>query len=800
MLTQLRTRLLLSSLLTIIIVAGLVVFGLIERIELNAQIEQLDALKTAARQARELSLYVQYNAHDTNAYALGHVEHRQEFIEHAEIFATYLLSLHEAVDAGVLEEHERIPIDQILDTRQQYDRASNDFFAAADAHRLAPSLANQRRVDAAWALTDQLGDQLDTSTQELSTHIAANEEELNTAIGVRNRRFVILMIGSGLLIIGLAVLIQLVVARAIGRPLRALLDGVRRFTAGDMDVRVAVMRRDELGVLADAFNSMVREIGGTRQRLEQWNATLERTVAQRTAELTTAIDEAEAARAAAEQANRAKSQFLANMSHELRTPLNAIINFTRIIATGARGPVNSAQIDYLQRVRHGGEHLLGLINDILDLAKIEAGRIELHEESINVGELLQSVMATASGLLKDKPVELRQAIAPNLPPLFADRTRVRQILLNLLSNAAKFTAWGSITVHAVQTDGAIEISVVDTGIGIAPEHLTTIFEEFRQIDGESSRRYEGTGLGLAICRRLAELHGGRLSVESILHIGSTFIVRLPLIGAHQAVQPPVAALAPITTNAHADTPILVIDDDPAAIEIVATYLGRDGYAIHGVTDSRQALAMARKLQPTAIILDVLMPYKDGWEVLADLKADPSTRAIPVMLYTILDEPRLGFYLGASAYLTKPVDPDQLHTTVARLLPQNATVLAIDDDPDALEIITRQLEGGYQVVSAEGGRAGLARIAAVQPDLIILDLMMPDVDGFAVLEQLDRTPQTRAIPVLVLTAKELTNEERLFLSQRVRGLLLKGGVTPEQLLEKVGMALQITAECPLSTYH
>jgi signal transduction histidine kinase/CheY-like chemotaxis protein len=488
-------------------------------------------------------------------------------------------------------------------------------------------------------------------------------------------------------------------------------------------------------------------------------------------------------RAAAEHASQIKSEFLANMSHELRTPLNSIINFTRIISTGARGPVTPEQLDYLNRVRQSGEHLLGLINDILDLSKIEAGQMELFRESFQIGDLIQSVLATASGLVKEKPIQLRSEIAPDLPPVYADRTRVRQVLLNLLSNAAKFTDAGTITVRAERCNGEIVIHVSDTGIGIAPDHLEKIFEAFRQLDNASNRRYEGTGLGLAICRRLVDLHGGRLWVESTVGVGSTFSFSLPLTAAPQSASLPESLQ---TYEPSGAIPIVVIDDDPAAIEIVRTYLARDGYSVVAVTDSRHAIAEVRRIKPAAIILDVLMPHRDGWEILADLKADSELQAIPVALYTIVEQQRLGFHLGASAYLIKPIDEMQLRAAVARLVQKNASIVVIDDDRNQLEIIATCLNraGAYQVHTANGGAQGWAEIVRRRPDLIILDLMMPEIDGFTILKRLETDPHTRHIPVVVLSAKDLTMQERAYLAQRVKALLAKGDTSPEHLLNRV----------------
>jgi signal transduction histidine kinase/CheY-like chemotaxis protein len=582
------------------------------------------------------------------------------------------------------------------------------------------------------------------------------------------------------------------VSRRITRPIEALVAGTRAVTAGNLNVTIPVTSQDELGLLAESFNRMTSELAANRQRLETWSQTLERTVQERTADLAKAMQEAQEARTTAEQANELKTQFLANMSHELRTPLNSIINFTRILMSGLRGPLTDGQVDYLDRVRHSGEHLLGLINDILDLSKIEAGRMELFKEPINVGELVHSVMSSAAGLTKGKPIELHHEISANLPTVDVDRTRVRQILLNLLSNAAKFTDEGTITVRVVQQGTEVFISVSDTGIGIAPENLQIVFEEFRQVEGSSNRRYEGTGLGLAICRRLIELHGGRIWVESELGVGSTFTFALPIRSV-----PSVPSISHTLPSEMKGSRILVIDDDQAAIEIVSAYLSHDGHIVYGVSDSRRALDEARQFKPAAIILDVLMPHKDGWEVLSAMKADPELMLVPVILYSIMEEQKLGFYLGASAYLTKPIDEERLRNTVASLVGSNSTIIVIDDDPDALEIVSQELKhlDGYTVITANGGKAGLERIAAIHPDLIILDLMMPEVDGFAVLEHLEADAETRSIPVIVLTAKDLTNQERAFLNQRVNGLLTKGFTSAGELLEKVSELLGTVAEHP-----
>ncbi|MBV9788472.1 MAG: response regulator, partial [Chloroflexi bacterium] len=556
------------------------------------------------------------------------------------------------------------------------------------------------------------------------SEVIAESTKVEAAIRVGTDETVQITLLTMVLFFSLAVLGSIFISRRMTQPIAALVAGTRAVAAGNLDVTIPVRSRDELGMLAQSFNQMTAELATHRRQMETWSQTLEQTVRERTADLATAMQEAQEARATAEQANELKTQFLANMSHELRTPLNSIINFTRILMVGMRGPVTESQADYLNRVRSSGEHLLGLINDILDLSKIEAGKMELFKEPISIGDVVNSVMSSAAGLTKGKPIELRHEVEPDLPTIEVDRTRIRQVLLNLLSNAAKFTDEGEISVRVKQHNGQLLISVHDTGIGIAPEHLALIFEEFRQVEGDSNRRYEGTGLGLAICRRLIELHGGRIWVESQMDVGSSFFFTLPFQYVPEQLPMPTA---PVALTHLRGAKILVIDDDPAAIEIVMTYLSRDGHTISGVSDSRRALEEARRLKPDAIILDVLMPHKDGWEVLGALKADPELKQVPVVLYSIMEEQKLGFYLGANAYLTKPIDEEQLRSTVAQLVSHDSTILAIDDDPDALEIITTQLKllGRHTVLTASGGRAALELIAERQPDLIILDLMMPE---------------------------------------------------------------------------
>ena len=491
------------------------------------------------------------------------------------------------------------------------------------------------------------------------------------------------------------------------------------------------------------------------------------------------------------EVDRLKTQFLANMSHELRTPLNSIIGFSRVILRGIDGPLTELQKTDLQAIYGSGQHLLSLINNILDLSKIEAGKMELSLEPIDLHEIVRSVMSTAIALVKDKTVTLEQEVPDHLPEIQADQTRVRQIILNLVSNAAKFTAQGKITLRVVVNPQEIQISVTDSGIGIAPDNLESIFEEFTQVDASTTRRVGGTGLGLAITRRFVEMHGGRIWVESQLDAGSTFTFTLPL--ERKPEEPAVTLPTDLAARDAGKKVILSIDDDPGVITLYKRYLEKQGYIVIGLTDPTKAVEEAKRLLPFAITLDVLMPNRDGWSVLADLKSAPEVNRTPIVMCSIIQDKTKGFTLGAAEYLIKPITEDELLRALARLERHKSIhkILVVDDEPDAIQLIRRILEAqaGYVVLEAGGGAQGITTIQSEQPDLVILDLMMPDIDGFAVLENIKSNGVTSNIPVIVVTAKELAEEDRQRLKGNTTALFNKGMFTAEQLLKDIAEALK-----------
>ena len=486
------------------------------------------------------------------------------------------------------------------------------------------------------------------------------------------------------------------------------------------------------------------------------------------------------------EVDQLKSQFLANMSHELRTPLNSIIGFSRVILKGIDGPVSEMQQQDLTAIYNSGQHLLGLINDILDLARIEAGKMELNFEEVHLADMTTSVMSTAKGLVKEKPIQLLQRIPPNMPAVRGDTMRVRQVLLNLISNASKFTDQGSITVEtSIQKGpaGKMEalINVIDTGPGISIEDQKKLFQAFSQVDGSATRKSGGSGLGLSICANLVQLHGGRIGIHSVVGRGSTFWFTLPLYNQPQEDIPGGMKV------------VLAIDDDPQVIGLYERYLNPQGYYVVPLNNPSEAKEHVLRIKPYAITLDIMMPNKDGWSVLTDLKSDPLTRDFPVIICSIMEQADKGFTLGAADYLVKPILEEDLVSTLARLNKDGTIheVLVIDDDTNDLRLIEKILNqhGQYKPILAEGGRKGWEAINRKTPHAIILDLFMPEMDGFTILERLRENSILRDVPVLVVSGGGLTSEQQKQLNDFGQRLITKGSLNEVQLIESIENALK-----------
>jgi signal transduction histidine kinase/DNA-binding response OmpR family regulator len=506
----------------------------------------------------------------------------------------------------------------------------------------------------------------------------------------------------------------------------------------------------------------------------------------------TALD----ARDAAESANRTKSTFLANMSHELRTPMNAIIGYSEMLIEEAEDLDLKNLAPDLQKIRSAGKHLLSLINDVLDLSKIEAGKMTLFSEQIVVKSMIQEVVATIQPLVEKNGNRLQVDCADDCGTMFADRTKIRQTLFNLLSNAAKFTEKGTVTLQARRVkpppaedspedaQERITFSVGDTGIGMTDEQIGRLFRAFSQADPSTTRKYGGSGLGLVISRKFCQMMGGDIKVRSEQGKGSTFIVDLPV-----SMPTETAPAGPEEEKMPADTKsrlVLVIDDDPEAAELLKRSLSKSGYGVSVAHSGAAGIEIAHQLHPAAITLDIMMPGMDGWSVLTQLKSDPDTAGIPVIIVTMLQDRQLGFTLGASEFLTKPVDQEKLRSVVSNYCAgRPAYALVVEDDSNSRQLICRILEKeNIRFEEAENGRVALDKIAMEQPALILLDLMMPVMDGFEFLSILHDDSRLAAIPVVVITAKDLTAEDRERLTGGVNQIILKGAMDRKKLLAEI----------------
>jgi len=499
------------------------------------------------------------------------------------------------------------------------------------------------------------------------------------------------------------------------------------------------------------------------------------------------------ARDEAEDANRTKSEFLANMSHELRTPMNAIIGYSEMLEEDALEQELDDFVPDLQKVQKAGKHLLSLINDVLDLSKIEAGRMDLFLETFDIAEMLADVRNTVAPLVENNQNTLEVICDPTIGEMHSDLVKVRQSLINLLSNACKFTEAGVITLSAAPADldgcAGICFTVSDSGIGMTEEQLKRIFEAFGQADSSTTRRYGGTGLGLTITQSFANLLGGRVEVTSQPGAGSSFSLILPVQSIEQA-SPETEETRPAepkpNTVVGKGPLVLVVDDDTAARELLSRTLLQKGFSVVTAANGEQGLILARERQPSVITLDVMMPKLDGWEVLQALKSDPATAGIPVVMVTIMEDQSLAYSLGATDFLTKPVDRELLIKTLRGCgSQQGQTALVVDDEADARELTVRALSReGWRVIEAEHGAEALTRLEKELPDLILLDLMMPVMDGFEFLERMRADERFHHLPVVVLTAKILTQQERAFLEQSVAQVVQKGAKGQDKLIDEI----------------
>lgn len=501
------------------------------------------------------------------------------------------------------------------------------------------------------------------------------------------------------------------------------------------------------------------------------------------------VDRLADARDAATEATVAKSRFLANMSHELRTPLNAIIGITEMLVEDAEDQTDRGALEPLERIGRAGRHLLQLINEILDLSKIEAGKLELNYEQVELALLIRDVVGEAESLAQKNNNKLLVECHIDLGVIRTDPTRLRQIVLNLLSNACKFTQNGTVSLDVSRiadgNDDRILIRVADTGIGMTEEQMGKLFQEFSQADSSTTRKYGGTGLGLAISDRLCRLMSGSIKVESQPNVGTTFIVSLPADRADVLDVAPAKAVA--RQEPGRTSRVLVIDDDATVRDLMRRFLSREGFDVVTAAGGHEGLEFARDLRPSVITLDVFMPDMDGWSVLQALKQDANLARIPVIMMTISDEKQKGFTLGASGYLTKPVDRGRLAEILDRFKSAAATstVLIVEDDESTRDLMRRLLIGeGWRVHVAGNGRQALERAKIEPPNLVLLDLMMPEMDGFEFLVEFRKAPEFVSVPVIVVTGADLNSHDRRRLDGGVQHILQKATSSRDDFLRQI----------------
>ncbi|MEL6138541.1 MAG: response regulator [Cyanobacteria bacterium J06628_6] len=641
-------------------------------------------------------------------------------------------------------------------------------------------------------------------------------------------------ISGGIFAVAIA-LLNWLLRRSVIHPIKRLTDITRRVGAGgnmtssqmqefeSTGITRIARRADEPGQLARAFQGMAHEVALREQNLN--SAVEERTaqLAESTKAAQQARSEAEQSREEAEQASQSKSQFLANVSHELRTPLNAIIGYSEMLQEELDGQVDALQLADVDKIHGAGTHLLALINDILDLSKIEAGKMELFLEQFDVAQVIKAVTQTAQPLMAKNQNQLVVNCADDVGTMYADVTKLRQALLNLLSNAAKFTEGGTIMLAIAKRttlpdwklengdspEGTIGLhepgltfAVSDTGIGMTPEQQDKLFQAFVQADGSTTRNYGGTGLGLVITRDFCRMMGGDIHCQSQAGQGTTFTIWLPVQVAdpdmRTAVSQPevlsaineIRSQTPAASSSADRVTILVIDDNESVRDLTRRFLNQAGYRVITASNGKEGLRLALAELPDVILLDVMMPEMDGWSVLRALKLDGQLTHIPVIMMTITDDKNLGYALGASDYLLKPVSSERLVTALQRYRSPQAVegpswVMLVEDNAANREMTRRQLHAsGWQVMEAENGLQALEQLEQRQPDVILLDLMMPEMDGFEFLQRLKQRSEWRSIPVIVLTAKDLTREDRQRLQGQIEQIHQKGAYSRQALLDEI----------------
>jgi signal transduction histidine kinase/DNA-binding response OmpR family regulator len=591
------------------------------------------------------------------------------------------------------------------------------------------------------------------------------------ALQAKAREHLITLLFVMIGVAGAAIILAMKLAPIVSRPilnLAALARGVSEMH--DYSLRADRTTEDEVGVLADGFNEMLRQIEKRQRERDE-----------------------------ADRRTREKSQFLANMSHELRTPLNAIIGFSEVLQTRLAGRVHERESRFLENIHSSGQHLLGIVNDILDLSKVEAGRMEINPEAMSVRTAVEGVSALMRAITARRQVTLEIDLPDDLPPIEADSVKVKQVLYNLLSNAVKFSPEKStVTIRARRAipsepplySDAVRISVIDHGIGIDAKDHVRIFQEFQQVDSTLSRQFEGTGLGLTLVKKFVEMHSGAVELDSSLGSGSKFTVTLPRLFRGVGVVLHEATIAPSDRTRL----VLVIEDDEQAYGAIAARLSAAGYVPHHAKNGEEGIARAKELRPAAITLDLVLPGIDGLEVLKTLKSDPSTCPIPVIIVSVIDNRELGLAFGANDYFIKPVDGDRVVETLRRLVTpsqrEGGRLLVIDDDRALHDLLDARLRPhGYELLHAYGVADGMIRAANDEPSLVILDLMMQGMNGFDVAARLKSDPRTARVPILAVTNEELSGGDRARLQGKFSAMVERGELSGNRLVTVIQELVQ-----------
>ena len=645
--------------------------------------------------------------------------------------------------------------------------------------------------------------------------------ELSLENTINNQRGLVLR-GALYTLLGLVLtgMLAIRIGRAVTDPILEITRGVQALEEGRLDTRIQASAKGEIELLQKGINSMAASLQQGHEHMQEQIQLATSELRNTLAELESKNEELEVQRERAQEANVSKSQFLANMSHELRTPLNAIIGYSEMLEEEVKEVGDSQYASDILKINTAGKHLLALINDILDLSKIEAGKMSVFLETTDILAISQYTVATIKPLAEKNRNTLILDCPEEIGEMYSDITKIRQVLFNLLSNACKFSKDGEVRlrVRRVQQHGGdwIRFDVSDTGIGMSEDQMRHLFEAFSQADASISRNYGGTGLGLAICKRFSEIMGGTLEAQSEAGRGSTFSLTLPAeASVHMAAGPiaPPAALADdasdsavlrarlMNVDAQVEkerrvkpSTILVIDDDASMHDLLNRLLVREGFYVEVAQNGEIGLRKARDLKPDVIVLDVLMPGMDGWGVLSRLKNSPETADIPVVMLTMVDDRSKGYALGVTDYIYKPVDRDRLMTTLKRCVRYGDTspVLVVDDDASQRDLLKRTLEKeGWEIMRAHNGRAALEAVNARLPSVIILDLMMPEMDGFEFVNRLREDPRTRDVPVIVLTAMDLSQADEKLLAMDVTEILEKGASSKERVISLVKDLVQST---------